>query len=105
MKFIVKEEIFRSFPGMRIITAVGKGIGASSDETAVERVLLEGWENAAKAASAYGNPQSYPNIIPWVERMKAMGAPRKKFPSSIEAMVRRAGKGGEPFRISPVVDF
>ena len=84
---------------------MGKGIGTSSDKTAVERVLLEGWENAAKAASAYGNPQSYPNIIPWVERMKAMGAPRKKFPSSIEAMVRRAGKGGEPFRISPVVDF
>ncbi|MGI6256904.1 MAG: B3/4 domain-containing protein [Anaerovoracaceae bacterium] len=80
-------------------------MGASSDEAAVERVLLKGWENAAKAASAYGNPQSHPNIIPWVERMKAMGAPRKKFPSSIEAMVRRAGKGGQPFRISPVVDF
>ena len=37
--------------------------------------------------------------------MKAVGVSRKKSPSSVEALVRRAGKGGEPVSISPVVDF
>lgn len=37
--------------------------------------------------------------------MKTVGVNRKQFPSSIEAMVRRAGKGGPPMSISPLVDF
>lgn len=105
MKFTVDKEIFQLFPGLRIVTVVAKGMGAPTEEEAITRLLMEGWEAAGKAAGEYGNPQSHPNIKPWVDRMKEAGAPRKKYPSSIEAMVKRAGKGGEPFRISPVVDF
>ena len=59
MKFIVKEEIFRSFPGMRIITAVGKGIGASSDETAVERVLRKRLKNLKLKCSILHQRKNY----------------------------------------------
>ncbi len=34
-----------------------------------------------------------------------LGVSGKKFPTSIEALLRRAMKGGEPFRIHPLVDF
>jgi DNA/RNA-binding domain of Phe-tRNA-synthetase-like protein len=34
-----------------------------------------------------------------------MGVSGRKFPSSIEALLRRAFKGGEPLRINPLVDF
>ncbi len=34
-----------------------------------------------------------------------MGVSPKDFPSSIEAILRRALKGGEPFAINPLVDF
>jgi DNA/RNA-binding domain of Phe-tRNA-synthetase-like protein len=105
MKFAVEPDIFDLFSGMRIVTVYVEGIGGPTDEDGITALLEESWKTAGEAASAYGNPQSHPNIVPWVTHMKEAGAPRKKFPSSIEAMVRRAGKGGEPFRISPVVDF
>jgi len=44
------------------------------------------------------------NFTP-VERHRRLGVPAKKFPSSVEALLRRAMKGGEPFSIHPVVDF
>ncbi|MDP8946327.1 MAG: hypothetical protein M3N03_10425 [Actinomycetota bacterium] len=37
--------------------------------------------------------------------MTAMGVSGRKFPSSIEDLLRRAFKGGEPLRINPLVDF
>lgn len=37
--------------------------------------------------------------------LKVIGVSSKKFPSSIEPLVRRAGKGGEPVSINPLVDF
>jgi hypothetical protein len=39
------------------------------------------------------------------EAMTAMGVSGRKFPSSIEDLLRRAFKGGEPLRINPLVDF
>ena len=36
---------------------------------------------------------------------RGTGVSAKKFPTSIEAMLRRALKGGTPFHINPLVDF
>jgi DNA/RNA-binding domain of Phe-tRNA-synthetase-like protein len=44
-------------------------------------------------------------VRPWRERFQAAGFPGKKFPSSIEAMLRRALKNSEPFFINPLVDL
>jgi len=104
LKFYIENEVFDMFPGIRFVVAIANGLkSANTDMIAAE--LDAAWQNAAAEASKYGNPQSHPNILPWVERMKAVGAPRKKFPSSIEALLRRAGKGGNPPRIEPLVDF
>ena len=104
MKLNIDKTIFELFPGMKIVTAVANGLG-TANVNAIADELDTAWQNAAREAVKYENPQSHPNIAPWGERMKAAGAPRKKFPSSIEALTRRAGKGGEPVRIGPLVDF
>jgi DNA/RNA-binding domain of Phe-tRNA-synthetase-like protein len=104
MKFYIEQEIFDLFPGMKIIAVVANGL-KDGNTSAIAEEMKTAWQSAAEEAVKYENAQSHPNIMPWGERMKAAGAPRKKFPSSIEALVRRAGKGGEPVSIGPLVDF
>ena len=104
MNFVIEKEIFDYFPGMKIIAVEARGVG-EGDAEKISALLNEGWKIAGEAAVLNGNAQSHPYIKPWGDRMKEVGAPRKQFPSSIEAMVRRAGKGGQPFSISPLVDF
>lgn len=105
MDFSIEAGIFDYFPGMRLVVAAAEGMSAPTDSEPVAAFLREGWRNAAAASRAYGNPQSHPFIKPWGERMKGAGAPRKDFPSSIEALTRRAGKSESPFSIHPFVDF
>lgn len=104
MNFTIEKEIFKFFPGMKIVAVEAKGI-VKADGEKIKSMLDKGWKTASAAAVRHTNAQSHPFIKPWGDRMKGVGAPRKHFPSSVEAMVRRAGKGGEPFSINPVVDF
>ena len=105
MIFEIHKEIFDHFPGIRVVTVLVDHMPDAADEKAIAKFLDDAWQVAAAAATSHGNAQSHPNIQPWVEAMKAVGVSRKKFPSSIESMVRRAGKSDEPFRIHPIVDF
>lgn len=105
MRFTVDKDILACFPGMKLAVVVARGIDNRPDRPAIRAELAQAWQQAGQAAAACGNPQSHPAIVPWVERFKALGVSRKEFPTSIEALVRRAGKGGEPFAINPLVDF
>jgi B3/4 domain-containing protein len=44
-------------------------------------------------------------VLAWRQRLQATGVSMRHFPTSIEALLRRAMKGGSPFRINPRVDF
>lgn len=105
MRFEIEKSIFEHFPGMRIVTMVARNMQPTADIEKISDDLYDAWQLAAAASLEYGNAQSHPKIVPWGERMKAVGVPRKKFPSSIEALVRRAGKSSTPVSISPLVDF
>jgi DNA/RNA-binding domain of Phe-tRNA-synthetase-like protein len=70
----------------------------------VEAVWRAEWADAA-AASVYGNAQSHPRVRPWRDRFQGLGVSGKQFPSSIEALLRRALKGGEPLAIYPLVNW
>jgi DNA/RNA-binding domain of Phe-tRNA-synthetase-like protein len=89
---------------MRIAVAVAAGIDNEATRPEVAGFWREAWRVAGEAGAVYGNAQSHPRVAPWRERFKAMGVSPKDFPSSIEAMLRRALKGGEPFAINPLVD-
>jgi len=105
MNFTIDKRVFDSFPGMRIAVAILKDVNNQLNKLEIQTELRDSWTSAGKAATEYGNPQSHPRIKPWVDHFKELGVSRKQFPSSIEALVRRAGKGGEPISINPLVDF
>lgn len=105
MRFEVAPEVFAAFPGMRIAVAVASGVENAAPRPKVDAFWRAAWAAAAPTATTYGNAQSHPRVQPWRERFRAMGISPKDFPSSIEAMLRRALKGGEPFAVNPLVDF
>lgn len=111
MRFEVAPAVFARFPGLRLAVAVARDISTRdncADGAATQAVAAEwraAWERGGQSATEYGNAQSHPRIQPWRERFAAMGVSGKQFPSSAEALLRRAMKGGEPFSINPLVDF
>lgn len=88
---------------MRVIAVYAAGLESAAGAAYAEAAWRAAWRGAADRGLA--NPQSHPHVKAWREAMKAAGASHKDFPSSIEALLRRALKGGEPFRINPLVDF
>jgi DNA/RNA-binding domain of Phe-tRNA-synthetase-like protein len=105
MRFAVAPEVFARFPRMGIAVAVADGVDNGVPRPAVEADWRAAWAAAGREGAIHGNAQSHPRVRPWRERFKALGVSSKDFPSSIEAMLRRALKGGEPFAINPLVDF
>jgi DNA/RNA-binding domain of Phe-tRNA-synthetase-like protein len=105
MRFAVEPSIFDAFPGMALVVAVAGGLDNAHEKAGVEKVWRRTWRESGEAARQYGNAQSHPHVAPWRDRFRAMGVSPKEFPSSIEALLRRALKGGEPFHINPLVDF
>lgn len=105
MKLKIDKMVFNTFPGMKLVVVIARDIDNQLDRPDVKSELVEAWTLAGKAALEYGNPQSHPRIKIWVDHFKTLGVSRKTFPCSLEAMVRRAGRGGEPMSINPLVDF
>jgi DNA/RNA-binding domain of Phe-tRNA-synthetase-like protein len=97
--------LFDLFPGMRVVLVAVRGIDNRRRRPEIERRLDEAWVAAREKVAAFENVQSHPSIAPWRSRLRAAGARPHDFPSSIEALMRRASKGGHPPRINPLVDF
>lgn len=104
MRFTIQPALFDLFPGLAIPVVVARGIDNRRASPEIDAAWSEAW-SAAAAAEEFGNAQSHPRIRPWRERFRALGVSGKDFPSSVEALLRRALKGGEPFSINPIVDF
>lgn len=104
VRFDVEREVLAAFPGIRIVVVHAEGVDNVRPSPEAAERWRAAWAGAA-AAQEHGNAQSHPRVRPWRERMQAVGVPAKKHPTSIEALLRRALKGGEPFSINPLVDF
>ena len=102
MRLVVEPRIFDSFPGLHLAVALARGLRNTPSE-ALELRWAEAWREAG--ARDLPNAQSHPYVSAWREHLRGAGVSGKKFPTSIEAMLRRALKGGEPFHINPLVDF
>lgn len=102
---IAAPEVFTRFPGLRVAVAVARGLDNAAAHLDIEGVWRAAWQAGAAEGAPYGNAQSHPRVRPWRERFAAMGISGKQYPSSIEALLRRALKGGEPFSINPLVDW
>ena len=104
MRFCITPEVFAAFPGMRVVAIFARGLDNSATRPYLEAEWKEVWK-AAVSAQEYGNSQSHPRVSPWRTAFQRIGVSGKKFPSSIEALLRRALKGGAPPVINPLVDF
>ena len=103
MRFIVTDDIFETFPDVRIGVLVARGI---QNPRGVDlSAALEAAQETVRAALAGINVTDHPRIHCWREAYRSFGAKPKKYPSSIENLVRRTLKG-EPIRpILPLVDI
>lgn len=104
-QLIAAPEVFAHFPGLRVAVAVARGLDNTAPHPEIEVAWRAAWQAAASEGAPYGNAQSHPRVKPWRERFAAMGVSGKQYPSSVEALLRRAMKGGEPFSINPLVDW
>lgn len=105
VRFEVAPEAFRAFPGIRLAVVVARGIDNRRPRPDVTDRWRRAWARAGELVAPHGNPQSHPRVAPWRVRLRAVGAHHRDHPASIEALLRRAAKGGEPFSIDPLVDL
>lgn len=105
MRLEVAPEVFALLPGLTIAVVAAPHVATSSVSPAVVALWRSAWTDAGAKGAKYGNAQSHPRVKTWRETWQRLGISNKQYPSSIEALLRRALKGGEPFSISPLVDF
>ena len=103
MKFVIEQNVLNAFPEVRIGVLVLENLDnrskegfAAESQSAREHVRskLEG-----------GSVTEHPRIHCWREAYRAFGAKPKKYPSSIENLVRRTLKGDSLRSINPLVDL
>ncbi len=104
MPFKVESKIFEMFPGLRLAVAVARGVDNSNEHPNLTVTWHRAWESAPAQIGGVDR-QFHPRIKPWRDAWRRIGVSSKKFPCSIESLVKRALKGGQPFSINPIVDF
>ncbi len=101
MRFTVDEDVFRDIPGLRLATGWLLLPRQPSEEEAGE-LIAAAW---ARAGDIRAEPlQSHPLLAPWRAVFRSLGLPARDYLPSVEALVRRARKGGPPLRVQPLVD-
>jgi DNA/RNA-binding domain of Phe-tRNA-synthetase-like protein len=103
VRLAISPDVFALFRGLRVAVVVATGVDNRSVNHGVESLLHDAWRDAARLELP--NPQSHPRVAAWREAFRSIGVSPRDFPSSIEALLRRAMKGGEPLRIGPLVDL
>lgn len=98
-------DVLSPVPGMRILATSLAGIDNVSENPDIHELLTECWMAAGQLNKEYTSPQAHPKIAPWRDALRALGIAGKKFPCSIESMLRRAFKSWEPLRLNPLADF
>ncbi len=101
MQFTVDEDVFRDIPGLRLATGWLLLPRQPSEREAGE-LIAAAWAGAGDIAA---DPlQSHPLLAPWRAVFRSLGLPARDYLPSVEALLRRARRGGPPLRVQPLVD-
>ncbi len=103
MKFIVTPDIFESYPEVQIGVLVLEGVDNGAKAAFAAELQSAGENVRAKLDGT--NVTEYPRIHCWREAYRTFGAKPKKYPSSVENLVRRTLKGELLRAINPLVDL
>ena len=104
MRFSVDQALFQQFPGLIIGVVLGHRLQPVRDAERIEALLALA-ERRLQDAWAGRSPQEHPRIAPWRQAFLKLGLSGVKYPSSIEALARRALSGKGLPRIHPLVDL
>ncbi len=104
MFFSIQTELFDFLPDLTIGVAVATGLDNRHASPEIDRLLLQAIEKLREGFQTE-KVQEHPRIKPWRAAFSKLGISGRKFPSSIESMVRRILRG-DPFpRINPLVNL
>lgn len=92
MKYSIAPAVLDAFPGYVRGVVVARGCRNTELHTDLA-ALLRRAEAEVRANSALGNPALHPAIAAWRLAFGRFGATPSKFPSSVEAIVKRARRG------------
>ncbi|HEX2623199.1 MAG TPA: phenylalanine--tRNA ligase beta subunit-related protein [Phototrophicaceae bacterium] len=99
----IAPEIFEIFPDTQIGIIICEGINNQGENAAVLQALISAAEQLP--AQITGDPGEHPHIAIWREVYRKFGSKPKKYPSSIENLVRRILNGYVPSHINTLVDL
>lgn len=103
MRLVVTSDIFESFPDVVIGALVLDSVDNRSQRDFSEELARA--QADVRTALDGANVTEHPRIACWREAYRVFGAKPKKYPSSIENLVRRTLKGEAMRAINPLVDL
>ena len=103
MKLKIDPVIFEQYPDVLLGVAVLSNIDNKGEGEELAQALREAEKSAV---NKIGNTSvvEYSHIVPWREAYRKFGAKPKKYPSSIENLIRRILKGEQVRHINKLVD-
>jgi DNA/RNA-binding domain of Phe-tRNA-synthetase-like protein len=99
----VDPAVAAAFPGYRALVVVARGV-VNRPSTELSARLLAGAAERARTALAGRAPSELPEIAAWRTAFSRFGAKPSRFPSSAEALLKRAARGEDPPAINALVD-
>lgn len=104
MRFVVSHEIFEAFPGAAIGVLAVFDVDNRGLSEPIARRLSQAATEAAGALDGK-NVTEHPQVACWRDAYRRFGAKPKKYPSSVENLLRRACRGESIRSINKLVDL
>lgn len=104
MKLVINEQIFTNYPDVNLGVLAIHNLNNEGNDTEITSLLREA-EKIAIEKVGDTSVIEHPNIVPWRDAYNKFGAKPKKYPSSIENLVRRILNGEQVRHINKLVDI
>lgn len=104
MLFRIDSPFFELFPEAKIAVVDAFGLNNHGEDSEIEALLRKAEENLSRMFQG-SKVTEHPRVAPWREAYRKFGAKPKKYPSSIENLVRRTLKGARLRHINKLVDL
>jgi DNA/RNA-binding domain of Phe-tRNA-synthetase-like protein len=102
-KLLVHPDIFGKFPDYRVAIIYASGL-RNTPSTEQSAAWLREAANDSRGAFGQGSVRDHPHIRSWQEAFSRFGAKPRKYPCSVEALLRRVESGKELPAINAIVD-
>lgn len=104
MRIKIDPTIFAKYPNVVLGVAAVAGVNNAGDSPEIQPLLREAEQNAIGKIKNIPLIE-HPHVSPWREAYRLFGAKPKKYPSSIENLLRRVSGGEQVRHINKLVDI